>query len=98
MRQTQNIFFYLRELMWKRAWYFLKRFDKTTRGDTYNGLIEITRCKVLGHEPNYSSIGNEMWQEQDVFCKHCQKYIRSLEYEEHIQILREIKLKRILKK
>lgn len=89
MRETQNIFYYLSIGNFKRAWYFIKYFDKTTRKDSKYGFLEITICKIFGHKTYLNSYN-------DIRCSRCQKYIRTLSHEQSTQYKREQKLKRVV--
>lgn len=87
----------------EKVWSYTKRlfsYPSTLRDyiryDTWNGFKEITLCKIFGHKPDYENIG-DLDQEQDIWCKQCKTYLKTLSHKEHIQKIRELKLKRILK-
>jgi len=73
-RESQNIFFYLSKKSyekrnWKKVWYLIKNFDKTTYEDTFGPYI----CKIKGHkayQPDKVSDPNE-WA-----CKRCNRFIK----------------------
>jgi len=101
MRETYNIFWFIKGKNWHRVkelckLLFSRKNGYYTRFDTWNGFKEITWCKVFGHKIDYSKLGN-LDSEQDLYCKNCQSYIKTLSYEEHKQLIRERKLERITK-
>ncbi len=68
-RESQNLFFCIRDKNWRRFWWLLKRFDKATRLDTFMPIV----CWFLGHkkyqpEPKFEP--NE-WS-----CKRCYRWIK----------------------
>lgn len=82
-RQTQDIFFYIKNKKWKSAWYFIKHFNKTTYEDTVMPIV----CKIIGHKPYQpdSEFEPKVWA-----CTRCHQYI-------HFNVRKE-KLKKINKK
>ena len=98
MRETRNIFYYLSVRNYKVAYHLLLniRRDRYVWPDSRDGFIKITYCKLFKHNPDYSNIGG-MDSEQDISCKHCGEYLRSLSYEEHKKMLRKQKFKRLIK-
>jgi len=101
MRETYNIFWFIKLKNWHRVKELFKLLFSTNNGyyvrlDTWNGFKGITWCKVFGHKPDYSGLG-DLGSEQEIYCKNCQSYIKLLTHEEHKQLLRERKLERIIK-
>ena len=68
-RESQNIFYFIKNKNYKRVWYLIKHFDKTTYEDTIGPII----CKMKGHiayQPDTDYNPNE-WA-----CKRCHRYIK----------------------
>ena len=67
-RETQNIFYLIKKKNYKRVWYLIKNFDKTTYDDTFGPII----CKIFGHKPyHHESFDPDEWA-----CKRCNRYIK----------------------
>lgn len=112
MRETYNIFWFLRIKNFKRAWQLFRLLFSPKRGkyprmDTWHGLIELTYCKVFGHKPNYSNLRDTandfdlfdlFGDDDDDYKKEEKVYLTEEECEQRYQkMLREKKLGRILK-
>lgn len=74
-RETQNIFYYLKKSPYdkkrdfKKAWYLIRHFDKTTYGDTFGPYI----CKVKGHKAFQP---DPKWEPTEWACRRCNRYIK----------------------
>lgn len=66
-RQTQNLFFYIKNKQFKTAWFFIRNFNKTTYEDTFMPIV----CKIRGHI-GYQPDLNEP---NEWACKRCHRYI-----------------------
>jgi hypothetical protein len=64
-RETHNIFYYIKNKNFKRAWYWIKHFDKLTYEDTFMPIV----CKIRGHKPYQLDV--DEWA-----CKRCHRYIK----------------------
>jgi len=98
MRERQGLLFWLFEAKDIKHTLFLIRhmFHNYVIKDTKEEIIYYTYCKIFGHTEDYSSVEDIMYQEQDIHCKHCKTYIRSLSYEEHKKFVRIKKLKNVI--
>ena len=72
-RETQNIFYYLKNKNYKSDWYFTKSMilkrDKTTYEDTFMPIV----CKIKGHKPYQP---DPSFEPEDWACKRCHRYIK----------------------
>jgi len=67
-RETHNIFYYIKNKNFKRAWYWIKHFDKLTYEDTFMPIV----CKIKGHK----AYQPEPELDPDWACKRCHRYIK----------------------
>lgn len=68
-RESQNIFRIIKYGEYKRAWHFIKHFDKLTYEDSFMPII----CKIIGHKPYQPDKENEP---NEWVCKKCHKFIK----------------------
>lgn len=68
-RESQDIFYFIKNKNYKRVWYLIKNFDKTTYGDTIGPII----CKIKGHIAYRPDIKDEPGEWA---CKRCHKWIK----------------------
>jgi len=78
-RETQNLFFYIKNKKWRKVYYLIKNFDKTTYDDTFGPIF----CKILGHKPFKTYEGE--WG-----CNRCNKYINYNPRKEKLKKLNKI--------
>ena len=67
-RESQNIFYFIRNKNYKRVWYLIKNFNNLTYGDTFGPII----CKIRGHKPYQP----DKWEPNEWACKRCHRYIK----------------------
>lgn len=67
-RESQNIFYFIKNKNWKRTWHLIKNFEKMTYDDTFMPIV----CKIKGHRPY---LPDEFYEPNDWACKRCHKYI-----------------------
>lgn len=79
-RETQNIFYILKSKNYKRAWFLIKNFDKTTYGDTFGPTL----CKIFGHKPYH----HPNFDPGEYACKRCNKYV---DYNPRLEKLKKLK-------
>lgn len=68
-RESQNIFYFLKNKNYKRVWYLIKNFDKTTYDDTFGPII----CKIKGHKAYQP---DKKYEPNEWACKRCHNYIK----------------------
>lgn len=67
-RESQNIFYHLKNKNVKRVWYLIIHFNKLTYEDTFMPIF----CKFIGHKPYLPDNDNP----KEWACKRCHKYIK----------------------
>lgn len=87
-RETQNLFFYLKNKNFRSFWYFLKRYNKITHEDTWMPFVCMIKCHNY-----YIPDENEP---DDWACKRCHKFVNYSMYR-HMKEQRKKKLKKIKK-
>ena len=97
MREREGLIFWIfEEHDYKMVWILLKNSHKNYMfRDTKQELIKLIYCNIFGHKLDYPNIG-DLDTEQDIYCKHCDDYIKTLSYKEHRNILRIKKLENII--
>lgn len=83
-RESQNIFFHLKWKNYKKVWYLIKKFDKTTYEDSFMPII----CKIKGHKPYQP---DPKWEPDDWACKRCHRFINYNTRLEKLKKLKKIK-------
>ena len=68
-REIHNLLFYLKKKDYKRFWYFLRHYDKTTHEDTWMPIV----CKYRGHKYYQPDKENEP---EEWACKRCHKFLQ----------------------
>lgn len=71
-RMSENIFLCFKKYNgkrdWKRFWYLIRHFNKTTFDDTFMPIV----CKIKGHNAYHPDLNNL----QEWACKRCHNYIK----------------------
>lgn len=67
-RETQDLFREYKNKNWKRFWWLIKNYNKTTHEDTWMPLI----CKMKGHKPYQP---DPKWEPDEWACKRCHRWI-----------------------
>lgn len=67
-RESQNIFYHLKNKNVKRVWYLIIHFNKLTYEDTFMPIF----CKFIGHKPYLPDNDNP----KEWACKRCHQYIK----------------------
>lgn len=67
-RETQDLFRLLKIKDYKRFWFWLKRYNKTTHEDTWMPII----CKIKGHIPYQPE---PKFEPEEWACKRCHRWI-----------------------
>ena len=83
-RETQNIFYFIRNKKFRKVWYLVKHVNKTTYEDSVMPII----CKIKGHNA-YQTDKN--FEPNDWACKRCHKYIKYNPRKEKLKKLNKIK-------
>ena len=71
-RESQNIFLFMKNGRWKRVWYLIKTFNKTTWGDSFAFYWYNMICKIKGHDAYQPDARNEP---NEWACKRCNRWI-----------------------
>jgi hypothetical protein len=98
MREREGLIFWLfEERNIKKVLYLIKNmFNNYMIKDTKEEIVFYTYCKLFGHVKDFTTVEDDMSVEQDIYCKHCKRYITSLSYEEHKKHIRVKKFKNII--
>lgn len=80
-RESQDIFYIIKNKNYKRAWYLIKKFNKTTYEDTFGPII----CKIRGHKPYQP---DAQYEPNEWACKRCNKWIT---YNPRLEKLKKLK-------
>lgn len=80
-RESQNIFRMIKYGEYKKAWYFIRHFNKVTYDDSFMPIV----CKMFGHKP-YQPDPN--FEPDEWACKRCHRYI---DYNPRLEKLKKLK-------
>lgn len=83
-RETQNLLFFFKHKNYKKIWFLIKHYDKTTHKDTFMPFI----CKLKGHKPYQTDPFDEpnSWA-----CNRCNRFINYNPRKEKLKNLNKIK-------
>lgn len=84
-RESQNIFYFIKNKNYKHAWFLVNHFDKLTYEDTIMPII----CKIRGHDAYLSEPNDNEWA-----CKRCHRFLPNYN---HLRESRKAKLKKLKK-
>ena len=68
-RESQNIFYFIRNKNYNRAWYLMVHFNKLTYEDSFMPIF----CKIFGHKKYVP----DSYYPLEVACKRCHQYIKN---------------------